>query len=102
MEYTNAVQNATSKSSISDRPYVKGCVSGSITCTQKRAIEFKTLAEATDLSDMDHLTFQHLAQMLEKFHASFKEFHFGMLDLIDKVEQDDEQAVLDKTRQQGR
>ena len=44
---------------------------------------------------MDHCTLQHLVQKLEKFDVSFKEFHFGVLDLIDEVEHDDEPAVLD-------
>ena len=33
---------------------------------------------------------------MEKSDASFKDFHFGGLDLIDEADQEDEQAVLDK------
>ena len=73
-----------------------GAVCGSITCIQKRVIEFKTLAEATVLSDVDCLTLQHLVQKLEWSNASFKEFDFGVLDLIDKAERDHEQAVLEE------
>ena len=74
----------------------RGAVRGSITCIQKLGTEFETLAEATDLSEVDGLTLQHPAQKLEKSDASFKEFHFRVLELIDKVEQEDEQAVLDE------
>ena len=42
----------------------RGAVRGSITCIQKWVIEFETLAEATDLSDVDHLTLHHLALIL--------------------------------------
>ena len=52
--------------------------------------EVKTLPEATDLSDVDHLTIQHLAHNLVKSDARFKEFHFGVLDLIDEAEQKDD------------
>ena len=71
-------------------------IHGSITFVQKQITEFETLVEATDLSDVDRLTIQHLAQKLEKSDASLEDFHFGVLDLIDEAEQDDEQAVLDK------
>ena len=74
----------------------RGAIRGLITCIQKQITEFGTLAEATDLSDVDRLTIQHLAEKLEKSAASFKEFHFGVLDLIDEEEQVDEQAVLDE------
>ena len=50
---------------------------------------------AADLSNVDRLTIQHLLQKLEKSDVSFKEFHFGILDLIDEVEQENEQAVLE-------
>ena len=74
-----------------------GVICGLIIGIQKWVTEFKTLTEVTDFSDVDHLTIQHLAQMLEKSVASFKQFHFRVLDLIDEAEQEDEQAV-----QQGR
>ena len=74
----------------------RGAVRGSITSIQKQVTEFETLAEATDLSDVDRLTIQHLLQKLEKSDVSFKEFHLGVLDLIDKAEQNYEQAVLDE------
>ena len=60
----------------------RGAVCGSITCIQKWVKESETLAEVTDLSDIDRLTLQHLVQKLERSDASFKEFHFGVLDLI--------------------
>ena len=52
----------------------RGVIHGSISGI-KRVTEFKTLPEARDLSDVKHLTIQ---QKLEKSHASFKEFHFGV------------------------
>ena len=83
------------------RPSASACrrrdvICGSITCIHKQITEFKTLAEATDLSDVNHLTIQHLAQKLEKSDASFKEFHFRVLDIIDEAELEDEQAGLDE------
>ena len=74
----------------------RGAIRGSITSIQKQVTEFEALAEAADLSDVDSLTIQHLLQRLEKSDASFKEFHFRALDLIDEAEQEDEQAVLDE------
>ena len=42
------------------------------------------------------MTIQHLLHKSEKSDASFKGFHFGVLDLIDEAQQEDEQAVLDE------
>ena len=74
----------------------RGVVRGSITSIQKWVTEFEALAEAAELSNIDRLTIEHLLQKLEKSEASFKEFHFEVLDLIDKAEQEDEQAILDE------
>ena len=74
----------------------RGVIRGSITSIQEWVTEFKALAEAADLSNVDRLTIQHLLQKLEKSDASFKEFHFGVLDLIDEAEQEDEQAILNE------
>ena len=74
----------------------KGAIRSSITTIQKRVTKFEALAQAADLSNVDCLTIQHLLQRLEKSDASFKEFNFGVLDLIDKAEEEDEQAVLDE------
>ena len=73
----------------------RGAVRGLIICIQKRVKEFETLAEATNLSDVDHWTLQHLVQKSERSDVNFNELHFGVLDLIDKAEQGDEQTVLD-------
>ena len=66
----------------------RGAIRGLITSIQKRVTEFETLAEATDLSDVDCLTIQHIVQNLEKSDTSFKELHLGVLDLIDEAEQE--------------
>ena len=62
-------------------------ICGSITSIQKRVKESETLAESTNLSDVDCLTIVYLLQKLEKSDARFKDFHFGLLDLIDEAEQ---------------
>ena len=74
----------------------RGAIRDSITSIQKWVTKFETLAEATDLSDVDRLAIEHFAQKLEKSDVSFKESHFKVLDLIDEAEQDDEQSVLDE------
>ena len=73
-----------------------GAIRGSITSIQKQITEFEALAEAADLSNVDRLAIEHLLQKLEKSDASFKEFHFEVLDLIDEAEQEDKQAILDE------
>ena len=74
----------------------RGVVCGSITCIRKWSNLVWNTSWGNDFSEVDRSTLKHLAQKLEKSDASFKEFHFEVLDLFDEAEQDDEQTILDE------
>ena len=96
VEYTNTVQNAKVSGQLATACRQRDVVRGLITSIQKQVKECETQAKATDLSGVDRLTLHHLVQKLERSDVSLKEFHLGVLDLIDEVKQDDKQAVLDE------